>query len=330
MNSNLIVIHTHFHKRRTGVTRSVENVIPDLKKLCTTYLYGYGVEGINITTSELKKVLFSDKKVVVHCHRNNEILKILWYRLLGAKFKLVSTRHAESNPSGLTNFLLNKSDEVVTLTKSMHDKLGIKNTKVSHGVNTGVFVPNKSIQLESISQKNIILCAGRVREAKGQKVLLEALTNDLKKFKDWAIVIVGKVDKSKFLEELKTITEKNKAENQVYFVDETSDIVSFYQAARISIIPSFTEGFSLVCAEAMSCGNTVIATKNVGVHSEMISHGKNGYLFDAGSKEDLRRLTVGLIKEELPRFENEAREEIIENWSAKKEAEELLSVYERI
>jgi mannosyltransferase len=79
MDSNLIVVHTHFHNRRTGVTRSIENVLPQLKKLCTTYLYGYGIEGEKITTSKLKELLFSKDDIVVHCHRNNEVLKMLWY-----------------------------------------------------------------------------------------------------------------------------------------------------------------------------------------------------------------------------------------------------------
>ncbi|WP_064966514.1 glycosyltransferase family 4 protein [Tenacibaculum ovolyticum] len=327
MDTGLIVIHTHFHKRRTGVTRSIENVIPDLKKLCNTYIYGYGIEGSKLKKTALKEMLFSNKRVVVHCHRNNEIMKILWYRFLGAKFKLVSTRHAESDPSGLTRFLLKKSDEVITLTKSMHEKLGIKNTKVSHGVNTNVFAPCENIKLKEISQKNIILCAGRVRKAKGQKIMLESLCEELSVYKDWAIVIVGKVDKPAFLDELKDVVQENEVASQVYFIDETPNIISYYQAAKISIVPSFTEGFSLVCAEAMSCGNTVIATKNVGVHSEMISHGENGYLFEAGNVQGLKNLVVELIKEESSKFEIEAREEIIQNWSVKKEANELLAVY---
>ncbi len=71
MSSDLIVIHTHFHKRRTGVTRSIENVLPQLKKLCTIYLYGYGIKGEKMTTSELKKLLFSKKSIVVHCQTSN-------------------------------------------------------------------------------------------------------------------------------------------------------------------------------------------------------------------------------------------------------------------
>ncbi|WP_420551805.1 glycosyltransferase family 4 protein [Tenacibaculum aiptasiae] len=328
MNSDLIVVHTHFHKRRTGVTRSIENVMPYLKKMCQTYLYGYGIEGNKINTKELKKILFSEKKTVVHCHRNNEVLKMLWYRFLGAKFKLVLTRHAETNPSGLTRFLLKKSDSVVTLTTSMHGKLGIKNTKVSHGVDTDSFVPNEEKRLKDVSQKNIILCAGRVRKAKGQKVLLEAIAQELKTHKDWAVVIVGKVDRPEFLEELKEVVAN--VEEQIYFVNETKEIITYYQASKIAVVPSFTEGFSLVCAEAMSCANTTIATKNVGVHSELIEHGKSGYLFESGNVEELRVVLKGLIQNELAYVGEQARKEIEKNWSAKKEANELLAVYNQL
>ncbi|WP_299155838.1 glycosyltransferase family 4 protein [uncultured Tenacibaculum sp.] len=330
MGSDLIIVHTHFHKRRTGVTRSVENVIPDLKKICKTYLYGYGIDGEKITTKELKKLLFSNKKVVVHCHRNNEVLKMFWYRFLGAEFKLVLTRHAETNPSSLTRLLLRKSDAVVTLTTSMHEKLGVKNTKVSHGVNTDVFISEEKEGLPNVLQGNIILCAGRVREAKGQKVLLEALTKELKNHKDWAVVIVGKVDKPEFLVELKELVRRSNTGSQVYFINETTDIVTYYQSSKIAIVPSFSEGFSLVCAEAMSCGNTTIATKNVGVHSELITHGKSGYLFEAGNTEELRDLVVKLIKNELSFIGEKGRKEIENNWSAKKEAKGLANLYKQL
>lgn len=330
MNSDLVVVHTHFHNRRTGVTRSVENVHPQLKKLCTTYLYGHGIEGEKITTHQLKKLLFSKEDVIVHCHRNNEILKMLWYRALGAKFKLVATRHAETEPSGFTKFLLKKSDEVVTLTSSMHKNLGISNVKVPHGVDTNLFIPNPEKKLSNIAQKNIILCAGRVRKAKGQIVLLEAVAPELQKNKDWALVVVGKVDKPPFLEELKAIAKKNKVENQVYFIDETSDIVSYYQAATISVVSSFTEGFSLVCAEAMACGNTVVATNNVGVHAELITDLESGYLFTSGNVVELQEIIRNLISEKLPSLGDNARREIEENWSARKEAEGLVEVYKEI
>ena len=324
-----ILVHTHFHKRRTGITRSIENVVPFFNEKFETYIYGYNVKGDKISYAKLKSFMRSERKVVVHCHRNNEIIRMLFYRFLGAKFTLFATRHAETVPSGVTKFLLQKADKVITLIKSMSENLGISNAIVSHGVDVHLFSPKDQVTLPNVQQKNIILCAGRVRKAKGHDTLLEA-ANVLKSHKDWALVIVGKVDNPIFLEELKAIGEKNKIENQLYFIDETSDIISYYQASKITVVPSISEGFSLVTAEAMSCGCSVIATKNVGVHSSLISHSKNGYLFEPGNISELENLLLQSIKKEIPHLGKPAREEIISNWSAKKEATHLMDLYQSI
>ncbi len=321
-----VLIHTHFHRRKTGVTRSIENVLPFFDDYFETYVYGSNIDGNKITKSKLKSILFSDVKTVVHCHRNNEIMHMLFYRFLGAKFRLIATRHAESTPSAFTKFLLKKADEVITLVKSMSTNLGIENILVGHGVRVEEFVPNSEKKIENISQKNIILNAGRVRKAKGQLVLLEA-AKVLKVQKNWALVIVGKVDKPSFLLELKAIAKKHGIENQVYFINETRDIISYYQVAKIVVAPSFSEGFSLVTAEAMSCECSVIATKNVGVHSQLINNSKNGYLFEAGNSSALETLLSKSIENKIPYLGKQAREEIVYNWSAKKEAENLKEVY---
>ncbi|WP_088324403.1 glycosyltransferase family 4 protein [Polaribacter tangerinus] len=320
------LIHTHFHKRRTGVTRSIENVLPFFDDKFNSYLFGYGAIGNYITKYQLRRILFSNAKVIVHCHRNNEIIRMLIYRAFGAKFTLIATRHAETKPSKLTFKLLKSANKVITLIPSMGKKLGIKNTVIGHGVRVDKFFSKDAVTIEQVSQENIILCAGRVREAKGQLVLLEAakvLQNNL----DWALVIVGKVDKPAFLDQLKAIAIKHKIEKQVYFIKETPEIVSFYQAAKIVVCPSYSEGFSLVTAEAMSCECSVIATKNVGVHSSLIKHKENGYLFEAGNSQQLETILSNKLSGKLPLLGTQARAEIVKNWSAKKEASELINLY---
>jgi mannosyltransferase len=252
---------------------------------------------------------------------------MLFFRFFGAKFTLIATRHAETPPSKFTLNLLKKADKTVTLTKSMSKSLAIKNIIIGHGVNVDLFIPKSQSTLSSISQKNIILCAGRVRASKGQETLLEA-AKVLKENKNWALVLVGKVEKPSFLQKLQTIAEKYFIENQVYFVNETLDISSYYQAAKVVVVPSFSEGFSLVAAEAMSCECSVIATQKVGVHSLLIKHGKNGYLFEAGNVAQLEKLILGLIKDENLFLGKEARKEITKNWSSKTEANKLIELYQ--
>lgn len=323
-----ILIHTHFHRNRTGVTRSIENVYPFFQGKFDTYIHGYGVRGKQISTRSLLKIVFAKKYFVMHCHRNNEILRALFYRALGGKFKLISTRHAETKPSSITKYLLTKSDFVVTLTKNMASQLGFPSVVIGHGVDQSLFRPRDSVLRSEITQRSIITCAGRVREAKGQKMLLQQVAPVLKQNPKWALAIIGKVENPKFWTELKDIISKYKVESQVYFIPETPEIISFYQASHSVIIPSFSEGFSLVCAEAMSCACNVIASKGVGVHSEMITNAETGYLFDINNPVELKELIGKNCSGELAHLGVNAQKEISKKWSSKLEAEKLMKLYD--
>lgn len=327
MNSFPILIHTNFHRNRTGVTRSIENVFPFFLNSYETFIWGYGINGPKISTSTLLKLVFKRKRFVLHCHRNNEMIAALFLRFIGGNFKLIFTRHAEAPPSGITKYLLRKADIAVSLTTRMLSTIPCEAQVVGHGVNQDVFNPEVEVTKPGFNQKNIILCAGRVRESKGQRVLLEVLAPILKQYPDWGLAIVGKVDKPVFLKELEEIVESNSVKEQVYFVPETSDIVSYYRAAHTVIVPSFTEGFSLVCAEAMSCACNVIATKDVGIHSELISDGENGYLFDINNNAELQRLLTRLVEGKLIHLGKNAQKEVAEHWSSKVEAENLMKLY---
>ncbi len=251
---------------------------------------------------------------------------MLFFRFFGAKFHLIASRHSATKPSKITFWLLKKADNVVTLIKTMSDSLGIENTLIAHGVNIHNFRSNQT-KIPQITQENIILNTGRIRKAKGQRTLLNA-AKVLKNHQNWALVFVGKVDKPSFLMELKSIVKELDIEKQVYFFEETREIIPFYQAAKIFVAPSFSEGFSLVTAEAMACECTLIATKNVGVHDDLISHEKNSYLFEAGKSDELAIILQNLISGEIPFLGKEARLEILKNWSAEKEATELIKVYQ--
>lgn len=69
-------------------------------------------------------------------------------------------------------------------------------------------------------------------------------------------------------------------------------------------------------------------TKEVGVHSSLIENTKNGYLFAPGNSSELEKLLESSINGELPLLGKQAREEILKNWSALKEAENLIKVYQ--
>ncbi len=322
-----ILIHTHFHGRRTGVTTSLENIMPFLQTDFDASILGYGVKGRKISLVSVLKLVAKKQRFVLHCHRNNEMLFALLLRLLGGNFKLLFTKHADNVPSAITRFLLKKADVVVALTQRMLNTIPCEAVVIGHGVDQQVFIPGEKKSVPEIQQRNIILCAGRVREAKGQKLLVEALAPVIGDFPEWALVIIGKVDKPPFLKELRKIVSENNAANQIYFLNETTGIVDFYQAAHTVVVPSYTEGFSLVCAEAMSCSCNVVVTKDVGIHSDLIVDGKTGYLFESGNRDQLQAILVQLMEGKLSHLGEAARKEVAQNWSSKVEAARLSEVY---
>lgn len=246
-------------------------------------------------------------------------------RWLGGKFKLVATRHSETKPSALTVWLLKRADVVIALIPTLN--LPMPTVVIGHGIDTSHLVPTKGKTLPGIIQKNIISVVGRVRQAKGQLVFMEAVAPLLVQHPDWASVIVGKVDDVEFKNQLDAIVNQHRIQNQVHFLTETRDILSVYQASRAVVAPSFSEGFSLVPLEAMSCGCVVAATANVGIHSNLITHGENGFLFERGNALELRHILQQIMTKNLTEMAQKARNTAVSDWDISKQVEALTALY---
>lgn len=67
-----------------------------------------------------------------------------------------------------------------------------------------------------------------------------------------------------------------------------------YRRAAVVVCPSRSEGFGVVCAEAMAHGKPVVATA-VGGLKELVRHGTTGLLVEAGSPQALRLAVEQLL-----------------------------------
>jgi mannosyltransferase len=323
----MMIVHIHFHSHKTGVTRSVENIIPVLNKYSEALVFGYGIDAPKISLSHLLRLIYSDDNLVIHAHRNDEIIFALLLRTLGGKFKLVFTRHAASKPSHFTEWLMKKADHLVSLSSSMSKNLPCQNTIIRHGVNTEIFNIHKKINIEGIQQKNLISVIGRLRPAKGQLVVMKALIQPLKNNPDWGLLLIGKIDDKEYSDEIISIVGENGISSQVHFMPESDEIINYYRASTIIVIASVSEGFSLVCLEAMACGLITIATESVGIHSEVISHEENGFLFPINDDECLSRIITGVMSKKVSLNPEKIRQTIVDKWSVEKNVRELLKLY---
>lgn len=65
------------------------------------------------------------------------------------------------------------------------------------------------------------------------------------------------------------------------------ELPCYYDLCMVFVLPSIHEPWGLVMNEAMNAGCAVIASDQVGSAYDLISHGKNGFIFKAGNIQEL-------------------------------------------
>ena len=178
-----------------------------------------------------------------------------------------------------------------------------------------------------MGQDKLISVIGRIRATKGQLVVLKALTGLLGNHPGWGLALIGKIDENDYADKIISLASETGISSQVHFLPERDDIISYYWASNAVVIASVSEGFSLVCLEAMACGLITIATELVGIHSEVIRYGENGFLFPRNDHESLSRILADVMSGKINIDKGKIRQTIVDKWSVEKNVKELMRLY---
>jgi len=114
---------------------------------------------------------------------------------------------------------------------------------------------------------------------KGQDVLMEILSNDFWREKNWTLNLYGEGSDKHYLKNLANffcIADK------VFFHGYVDKIQDIWLKNHIMLHPSTSEGMSKAIEEAMMCGRLVVAA-DVGGNSELVIENKTGFIADAPS-----------------------------------------------
>jgi mannosyltransferase len=293
-----LVIHPHFHRRYTGVTRHVELVVPELAKTEETRAIGsaLGPQIPEIRWSELLKRARKEP-VIWHAHRNNELLVGFLLKLLGHDVKLVFTRHTSKPPSTFTRLIARGADARVALTKQIEEVINLPSTIISHGVDLTRFHPpenrEEAWRKQGQGGRYGIGVIGRIRKEKGQGDFIEAIRPLLAQYPDWQAVLVG-LAKGPDHDWVDTLREG--LGDRLKLTGEQKVIEPWYQGLSILVHPSYFEGYSLVHVEAMASGCCVVASK-LPYLDTLIEHGRTGFFFEPGDAKGLRDLLDMLMRD---------------------------------
>ncbi|UUU22196.1 glycosyltransferase [Streptomyces sp. DSM 40750] len=98
----------------------------------------------------------------------------------------------------------------------------------------------------------LVVCVGRLCRQKGQSVLLRAWGTVARRVPGARLILVGDgPDRDRL---------RARAPRSVLFAGAVADVVPWYQAADLVVLPSRWEGMALAPLEAMACGRPVVAT----------------------------------------------------------------------
>lgn len=176
-----------------------------------------------------------------------------------------------------------------------------------------------------------IVCVGRLCAEKGQLLLVEAAHRLVRKGLRFELVLAGDGD---MRAEVEGLIGKLGLSEQVRITGwlTSTQVREEILAARALVLPSFSEGLPVVIMEAMALRRPVLATY-VGGIPELVLHGENGWLFPAGSIDDLAAALETCLNKspgELQKMGDAAYSRVVERHSIDIEAAKLAGFFREL
>jgi len=205
------------------------------------------------------------------------------------------------------------------------------------GYNNNVHVIGLGLDTETIKlrtdwkQQKKILFLSRIHVKKGIEFLVQAVDSLRNELNGWKIIIAGEGD-AQYIEQLKKIIAEKKLEHIFDFIGGVygEQKWKIYQSADFFVLPTYSENFGYVIAEALASGTPVITTK--GTPWQDIETYHCGKWIDVGSKplsEAIQQM-IKLTDAEREAMGQNARKLIEEKYSAKVMAEKIMELYKSL
>lgn len=179
-----------------------------------------------------------------------------------------------------------------------------------------------------LSNKKIMLFMSRVHPKKGLLNLAKVWGKLAHKYRDWHLVIAGP-DQNGHEAEVRAAINKAGVLEQTTFTGPVYDDLKkqLYAACGLFVLPTFSENFGIVIAEALASGKPVITTKGT-PWQELETH-NCGWWIDIGVEPLEAAITAAMNLSDDKRVEMgmRGRKLIQDNYSWPKIAQQMIDVY---
>lgn len=183
-------------------------------------------------------------------------------------------------------------------------------------------------ELSEVQQKyslplEFLLNVGTIEERKNLFSVVKAI-----KGTSIPLVVVGK--ETKYSVRIRKFIEKNKMQNQVFFLKNVSmeDLAKIYQLASIFIYPSLYEGFGIPIIEALF-SKTPVITSNLSCLPE--AGGPDSLYIDPNNTDDIRSKINFLWENKSERDRRSERSfQFVQKFNEEQIAKEMMEVYKEV
>lgn len=229
-------------------------------------------------TSEVGSLIKAEKFDLIH-------LQNLWhpfYHIVAKKARALNIPYIMTPRGCLEPWCLQQKKLKKMLAMTFYQKrdlqkasciLATANLEAKHIRNLGIegpiaIIPNgidvSEYQCRPTSTKNTkkqILFLSRIHNKKGIEFLINAWELLKTRYPDWNVVIAGNGEES-YIQQLEELIIEKKLQNCVEIIPPVfgKEKYKIYCESSLFVLPSYSENFGMVIAEAMSCGVPVITT----------------------------------------------------------------------
>lgn len=205
------------------------------------------------------------------------------------------------------------------------------------GYNNRIKIIANGIDVENIEMKSSwkrnkeILFLSRVHVKKGINFLLEAVAQLREQVEGYVIRIAGEGD-AIYIDELKQLTERLGISKLVFFEGGVygNRKWELFRQADLFILPTHSENFGIVVAEALASGTPAVTT--MGTPWSELESRRCGWWTKVGTEATVQALRnfLSLTENELEKMGRNGRKLVEEKYSARKVAEEFVEMYKSI
>lgn len=333
----LVELHVLTHKRNNE--RQLSN--------CTIHYIPYKWKPWNNCKGEFMQLLHELHPDVIHvncCWTPTCALITKWAKQTG--IKVVYSPHGMLDPYSIKiHYWTKKLPAILLYQKKALQRCDLvhatseleKNNLQALGWNKNVLSITNCIQIDDIQTKTSwhrnknILFLSRVHPQKGVEFLIEAVGRLRQELAGYTITIAGPCEQS-YLEELRAQAMQCGVADMIHFAGAVyaDDKWPLYRKADLFVLPSWSESFGIVVAEALACGTPVITT--IGTPWEELNSCSCGWCISIGPRplmEALRQF-LAYSEQDLERMGRKGRRLVEEKYNSAIVARQFAEMYKNL